>query len=179
MKNNDILRRLRYSFDFNDNKMIAVFGLAGLSVDREQVSAWLKKDDDDGFVSCNDTAMATFLNGLIVERRGPRDGPGPVAEKNLTNNIILKKLKIALSFQADDVLRILSLAGFRLSKHELSAFFRKADHKHHRQCKDQVIRNFLQGLQLELRPSAETRADDLLDLTQDVSPTYHWPKKKK
>ena len=61
------------------------------------------------------------------------------------------KLKIALNMKAEDVLHTLSLAGFRLGKHELSAFFRKADHKHFRQCKDQVLRNFLQGLQLELR----------------------------
>ena len=65
------------------------------------------------------------------------------------------KLKIALNMKAEDVLQTLSLAGFRLSKHELSAFFRKADHKHFRVCKDQVLRNFLQGLQIELRKDEE------------------------
>ena len=51
----------------------------------------------------------------------------------------------------DDVLETLKLANFRLSKHELSAFFRKPDHKHYRECKDQVLRNFLQGLQVKVR----------------------------
>ncbi|MDB2410801.1 DUF1456 family protein [Pseudomonadales bacterium] len=151
MTNNDILRRVRYIFDFNDKKMIAMFSHADCEVTREQISAWLKKDDDPDYKGCNDTLMATFLNGLIVEKRGKRDGDQPVPEKKLNNNIIFMKLKIALNMKAEDVLNTLSLAGFRLGKHELSAFFRKADHKHFRQCKDQVLRNFLQGLQLELR----------------------------
>ena len=174
MKNNDILRRLRYVFDFNDTKMIAIFRHADLSVNREQVSAWLKKDDAEDFVNCNDFTLASFLNGLIVERRGKREGSLPEAEKKINNNIILKKLKIALAFQAEDVLRVLSLAGFRLSKHELSAFFRKADHKHHRQCKDQVIRNFLQGLQQELRPQSHVDQRDSLDAGKPKA--YHWPR---
>ena len=151
MKNNDILRRVRYIFDFNDNKMIALFALADCEVTREQVSGWLKKDDDPGYKSCTDVLLATFLNGLIVEKRGRRDGEQPVPEKKLTNNIIFNKLKIALNLKGEDVLRILALADFRLGKHELSALFRKVDHKHYRECKDQILRNFLQGLQIELR----------------------------
>lgn len=151
MKNNDILRRVRYIFDFNDNKMIALFALADCEVTREQVNGWLKKDDDPGYKSCSDVLLATFLNGLIVEKRGRRDGEQPVPEKKLTNNIIFNKLKIALNLKGEDVLRILALADFRLGKHELSALFRKVDHKHYRECKDQILRNFLQGLQIELR----------------------------
>ena len=64
------------------------------------------------------------------------------------------KLKIALNMKADDVLEIMRLANFSLSKHELSAFFRKPDHKHYRKCQDQVLRYFLQGLQLHHRQTA-------------------------
>lgn len=162
MTNNDVLRRVRYIFDFNDNKMVALFGLADCEVTREQISAWLKKDDHDDYKSCNDEYMATFLNGLITENRGKRDGEQVVPEKKLSNNIIFMKLKIALNLKAEDVLRVLALAGFRLSKHELSAFFRKADHKHYRECKDQVLRNFLQGLQLEHRDT-------------EGKPVFEWP----
>ena len=63
------------------------------------------------------------------------------------------KLKIALNLKADDVLGILDLANFRISKHELSAFFRRPDHKHYRECKDQILRNFLKGIQLKYRPN--------------------------
>lgn len=151
MINNDILRRIRYTFDFNDSKMIELFGLAGLKVTREQISNWLKKDEDPAFKKCSDTELATFLNGLIIDRRGKKDGPQPQPEKRLTNNAIFMKLKIALDLKAEDVLDILNLSDVQISKHELSAFFRKPDHKHYRECKDQILRNFLNGLQLKYR----------------------------
>lgn len=151
MTNNDILRRIRYTFDFNDSKMIAIFGSAGLEVTRAQISDWLKKEDDPAYKRCNDTQMATFLNGLINEKRGKKEGPQPAPERVLTNNLIFRKLKIALNLKDDDVLSIMELAKFRLGKSELSAFFRKPGHKHYRECKDQILRNFLKGMQLKYR----------------------------
>ena len=151
MTNNDILRRLRYTFDFNDSKMIAVFGMADHQVTREQISDWLKKDDDPAYQVCNDTLLAIFLNGLINDKRGKKEGLQPEPEKRLTNNIIFMKLKIALNLKAEDVLEVLGLVDFRISKHELSAFFRKPGHKHYRNCQDQILRNFLNGLQIKYR----------------------------
>lgn len=151
MTNNDILRRIRYTFDFSDSKMIALFGLANLEVTREQVSDWLKKEDDPAFQNCTDKQLAIFLNGLIIDKRGKKDGPLPEPEKRLNNNIIFRKLKIALNLKAEDVMDIMQLAGLRISKHELSAFFRKPGHKHYRECKDQILRNFLKGMQLSFR----------------------------
>jgi len=149
--NNDILRRIRYAFDFSDSKMIALFGLADHMVTREQISGWLKKDVDPAFQNCSDTQLAIFLNGLIIDKRGKKEGPQPEPEQRLTNNIVFRKLRIALNLKAEDILVILDLAGVRISKHELSAFFRKPDHKHYRECKDQILRNFLQGVQLKYR----------------------------
>jgi uncharacterized protein YehS (DUF1456 family) len=159
MTNNDILRRIRYIFDFGDSKMIAVFGLADHQVSREQISDWLKNDDDPAYRTCSDTQLAIFLNGLIYDKRGRKEGAQPEPEKRLTNNIILKKLKIALNLKAEDVLEILHLAGFQLSKHELSAFFRKPGHKHYRECKDQILRNFLKGMQLKYRQKNKLKSE--------------------
>jgi len=151
MKNNDVLRRIRYTFNFDDSKMIALFGLAGLEVTRAQISDWLKKDDDPDYRKCSDQNLATFLNGLIIDKRGKKDGPQAEPETELSNNIIFRKLRIALNLQADDVLELVNRDDFRISKHELSAFFRKPGHKHYRECKDQVLRNFLKGIQLKYR----------------------------
>ena len=151
MTNNDILRRLRYIFNFGDSKMIAVFAQADHQVTRGQISNWLKKDDDPAYQECNDTLLAIFLNGLINDKRGKKEGAQPEPESHLTNNIIFMKLKIALNLKAEDVLEIMELAGFCMSKHELSAFFRKPGHKHYRECKDQILRNFLKGMQLKYR----------------------------
>jgi len=150
--NNDILRRIRFTFDFNDSKMIEIFGAAELEVTREQVSNWLKKDDDSDFVKIRDIELATFLNGLINVKRGKKEGPQVEPEKRLTNNMVFMKLRIALNLKAEDIVDILKLSGFDVSKHELSSFFRKPDNKHYRECKDQILRNFLQGIQLDIRP---------------------------
>ena len=152
MTNNDILRRIRYTFDFGDSKMMAIFGLADLTVSRAQVSDWLKKDDDPAYQECSDIHLAIFLNGLINDKRGKKDGPKPKPEERLTNNIIFRKLRIALDLKADDIMEILALADSRISKHELSAFFRKPDNRHYRNCKDQVLRKFLKGVQLKYGP---------------------------
>ena len=151
MTNNDTLRRVRYIFDFNDAKMITIFAMADDIVTREQVSSWLKKEEDPDYQKLSDMQLAIFLNGLINDKRGKKDGPQHEPEKRLTNNIIFMKLKIALNLKAEDVLELMNLAEFRMSKHELSALFRKSDHKHYRECKDQILRNFLKGLQLNYR----------------------------
>lgn len=151
MNNNDILRRIRYTFDFSDSKMIKIFALANKKVTREQISDWLKKDDDPAFQECGDAQLAIFLNGLINDRRGKKEGTQPWPEQRLNNNIIFRKLKIALDLKAEDILELLESTSTRISKHELSAFFRKPDHKHYRNCKDQILRNFLSGVQQKYR----------------------------
>jgi uncharacterized protein YehS (DUF1456 family) len=159
MTNNDVLRRIRYIFDFNDSKMIAIFALADSQVTREQISNWLKKEEDPDYQNCSDVLLATFLNGLINDKRGKKEGEQPKPEKKLTNNIIFRKLKIALNLKDDDILELLLLADLRISKHELSAFFRSAAHKHYRNCKDQILRNFLKGVQLKYRPDTQSKAE--------------------
>jgi uncharacterized protein YehS (DUF1456 family) len=147
MNNNDILRSLRYTFDFNDSEMIDLFGLGGKSVNRADVSNWMKREDDPAYKSLHDIDLAVYLNGLIIHRRGPKESGLPVAEKTLTNNMILRKLKIALDMKDDDMLQILGEMDRKISKHELSAFFRNPTQPQYRPCKDQILRNFLQGLQ--------------------------------
>ena len=162
MTNNDILRRIRYTFDFSDSKMITIFGLADHKVTRAQISDWLKKNDDPAFQKCSDTWLAIFLNGLINDKRGKKEGARPEPETHLTNNMIFMKLKIALNLKAEDVLEIMALADLKISKHELSAFFRKPGHKHFRECQNQILRKFLKGVQLRYR------ADDQLE------PEFKW-----
>ena len=123
-----------------------------------QISDWLKKSDDPACKDCSDKELAAFLNGLISDKRGKRDEAQPKPEKRLNNNIILRKLKIALNLQDEEILHILELAALPMSKHELSAFFRKPDHKNYRSCKDQILRNFLKGLQIKYRPDVQPEA---------------------
>lgn len=163
MTNNDILRRLRYTFDYNDSKMMAIFELGDHTASREQISDWLKKEDDPAYQSCSDVVLAKFLDGMITDNRGKREGPPSVAETRLNNNIIFRKLKIALDLKAEDVMEILQHTETKISNHELSAFFRKTGHKHYRECKDQILRNFLKGMQIKYRSEDAEPADEPVD----------------
>ncbi len=146
MTNNDVLRRIRYLFNFSDLKIIALFKLADYDVKKADVSDWLKKKDDPLLKEITDRELAIFLNGLIIEKRGKREGPQPEPEDHLSNNMILRKLKIALGLKTDDILDLFALVDVKLSKHELSAFFRNPGHKSYRPCMDQYLRNFLNAL---------------------------------
>jgi len=131
--------------------MIEIFQMGGVQVTRSDISNWLKKEDDSQFDDLSDEPFAYFLNGFIVKKRGKREGPMPIAEKRLTNNLIFRKLKIALNIIDNDIIEIMKLANFRLGKHELSAFFRNPKQKQYRECKNQILRNFIHGMQLKYR----------------------------
>lgn len=183
MTNNDILRRLRYTFDLSDSQMIASFRAADHQATRAEISDWLKKEEDPAYQKLKDVLMATFLNGFINQKRGKREGEQAVPEKRLTNNIIFMKLKIALNLKAEDVLAIMDLVGFSMSKHELSALFRKSSHKNYRECNDQMLRHFLKGLQVKHRGESDSADDDgdddAKDAVIDKKPHSVWGQTKK
>ncbi len=147
MTNNDVLRRVRYTFDFSDDQMMHLFALEGIEVTRAQVSSWLKKDDDPDFVHLMDQYLAVFLNGFITLKRGKKEGVAPPPERVLSNNMILRKLKIALNLRDEDILEMLEVGGMKVSKHELSALFRNPKQRQYAECKDQFLRKFLYGMQ--------------------------------
>lgn len=154
MTNNDILRRLRYAFDLSDDQMIKLFDFADYTASRVTISNWLKKDSDEDFVVLNDEQLAIFLNGFIISQRGKKDGEVPVPEKRLNNNVILRKLKIALSYTDEDIVATLAKMDLKMSKHEVNAFFRNYKQEQYRQCQDQVLRKFIYGLQKIYREEA-------------------------
>ena len=155
MTNNDIFRRLRYALDYDDQQMITTFGAAEVTVTRPQISDWLKKDEDEAFKEIDDLHLCIFLDGLINVKRGKKDGPQPKPLEVIDNNNILRKLKIALNLKDTDMLDVFKLVDMRISKHELSAFFRKPSQNQYRECKDQFLRNFIYGLQVKYRGKRE------------------------
>lgn len=169
MDNNDILIRLRYALNLRDKEMVEIFKLGGVEVTEETVRKLLIKsketilynhetddleeiEEKDENIKCKNSLLESFLNGLIVFKRGPQDvkpaQPESPALKNNENpnNVLLKKLKIALSLTSEDMLDILKEAGVIVTKGELSALLRKEGHKNYKECGDKYARNFLRGL---------------------------------
>lgn len=155
MINNDILRSIRYMLDLSDQKVVEIVQLAkaDFPLDKSEIPALVRKEGEEGFVECSTPVLAHFLDGLVVYQRGRDESraPRPV-ETHVTNNVVLKKLRVAFELKDVDMHAIFEDAGFPVSKPELSAFFRDRSHKHFRQCGDQLLRNFLRGLTMRLRP---------------------------
>ena len=150
MTNNDFLRRLRYALNIKDNIMVQIFKKGNIIVTREDVLDYLKKDIDEGFKKLSNNDLIAFLDGLIIQKRGEKEDGTPVPQvkvtKNNLNNILLRKLRIALSFKSYDMIKIFKLGGIEISEGELSALFRSEDHKNYKECGDKYIRVFLKGL---------------------------------
>ena len=150
MTNNDFLRRLRYALNIKDNIMVQIFKKGNITVTKEDVLDYLKKDIDEGFKKLSNNDLISFLDGLIIQKRGKREDGTPLPKikitKNNLNNILLRKLRIALAFKSYDMIRIFKLGGIEISEGELSALFRREDHKNYKECGDKYVRVFLKGL---------------------------------
>lgn len=152
MTNNDILRRLRYTLTLSDEAAGQLFALGGQRATPDEIDRWTRPDDDPALEPLTDYALATFLNGVIVARRGQRPGkPVPPAERTLTNNLILRKLKIAFDWRTETIQALCALVGKTVSTPELTAFFRRPGTRQYRAMNDQYLRWVLSGLQRSFR----------------------------
>ncbi|MCM3706421.1 MULTISPECIES: YehS family protein [Cytobacillus] len=163
MDNNDILIRLRYALEIKNSEMAEIFKLGGEEVSVPEVVRILKKSDDeeenDSQIKLTNSMLNSFLNGFIIYKRGrqePKQGQTNTQESTIENysninNILLKKIKIALSLTTEDMLDVFKKAGLNVSKGELGAFLRKEGHKNYKVCLDNFARNFLKGLTIKYR----------------------------
>ncbi len=154
MLNNDILRSIRYMLDLQDGAIIELARLAdpAFALSIEEVQSFLKRDAEPGYLECSDAVLARVLDGLVIHYRGVREeSAAPPIAVRLSNNLVLKKLRVAFEMKDADMHDCFTAAGFPISKPELSALFRQPAHRNFRLCGDQLLRNFLKGLTLRIR----------------------------
>lgn len=169
MTNNDILVRLRYALNLKNAEMVEIFKLGGYEVSIDEVIKMLVKskdsdegeldEDEESYIKVNHFIVETFLNGLIIYKRGKQEPkPGQAEQPAMTlqdnrsvNNVMLKKVKIALALTSEEMLEIFKLAGVHVTKGELGALLRKEGHKNYMECGDKFARNFLKGLAMRYR----------------------------
>ena len=165
MNNYDLLLRLRYALDIKDSDIVKAFQLGGVEISREEERALLTKVYEQDKENApfeknvyekmlNNQAFDAFLNGFILLKRGQLKNPAPQpqsGEIRHINNVLLKKVKIALALTSEDMLEIFAEAGVYPSKGELGAILRKEGHRNFKPCGDKYARNFLKGLALYYR----------------------------
>jgi uncharacterized protein YehS (DUF1456 family) len=147
MTHNDVLRSVRYLLNVSDATLGDIVRLGGGKVVLADLVAFLKKEDETGYRECGHVVMGQFLVGLIIYKRGKDDTrPAQPIAPPVTNNAILKALRVAFELKDSDILSLMEKTGLRVSKPELSAFFRRPDHRNYRDCGDQVLRHLLRAL---------------------------------
>ena len=151
MINNDVIRSVRYILNISEFKLVEIVKLGGGEVTQAAMNTYLKREDEPGYEECGQKIMSQFLNGLIYFKRGKDENRPPLQPELPTNNVVLKKLRVAFELKDEDILEILTNTGFKVSKTELSAFFRKEGHHNYRTVGDQFLRNFLKGLSDRVR----------------------------
>jgi uncharacterized protein YehS (DUF1456 family) len=154
MQNNDVTRSLRYILNLSDAEMIAVFARMEKKIDAHELSLLLAREDEEGYTVMDDSLFESFLDGIILQKRGEREnkaGEATPQKQRMTNNIVLKKLRIALDLREEDMIEVFKLGNIEVSRSELTALFRREGHKHYKECGDQYLRYFLAGLAIRYK----------------------------
>jgi uncharacterized protein YehS (DUF1456 family) len=145
---NEILYRIKKALNLTETEMLEAYALAEYPMEAEHLDAMLKRRQDKGFALCSYEELGVFLDGLIILRRGP--SPKKAKDDDavaLTNNLILKKLRIALELKEPETEIIFNLADVMLTKQELKSLFRNESHKNFKACSDALLMAFLEGLE--------------------------------
>ncbi|RZA05790.1 MAG: DUF1456 family protein [Proteobacteria bacterium] len=151
MLNADVLRSLRYALQINNYKIVETCELAGVLVTEAEIFDFLRPEEDPDALPCPDEVLAGFLDGVIYRQRGKDESrPMPPFELPVTNNLVLKKLRVAFQLREEDILELFTSQGFSFGKAELSAVLRKKGHPNYRECGDQALRNFLKALTVKI-----------------------------
>ncbi|MGX7051097.1 YehS family protein [Leuconostoc palmae] len=167
MNNNDIIIRLRYALNIKNDDMIKVFSLGGITLNEQDLHSILtkQKDDEKRDSKVSMIMLESFMNGLIISQRGQKIGADlkPIAptfdmkKEEDINNVVMKKIKIAMSYTSDDYLEFMRKAGIKVSSSELSAVMRRPDHRNYKPAGDRYLRNILKGMAIVYRPEQSTK----------------------
>ena len=147
MKTNDILYKIQKALSLSQKEMVEAYKLAEYEMDISHLDSLLKKRQDEGSNLCSYEELGVFLDGFVILKRGPspkKSNGDEIVE--LTNNLILKKLRIALELKEAETEIIFSLGEAKLSKQQLASLFRKEGHKNFKECSDELLMAFLDGL---------------------------------
>lgn len=148
MKKITIFKKAVKALNINKEELPEILKFGDVEISSEEIENIFTLNEDTENIE--DKYLAAFLNGYIVFRRGPSDKAQKpefdVSHRRSIGNIVLKKLKIALSFTTEDMLDIFLEGDMEITKGELSPYFRKEGHKHYKYCTDEMLEAFFLGL---------------------------------
>jgi uncharacterized protein YehS (DUF1456 family) len=154
MRTNDIFRKIVQSLPLDTPQIQSLFAPSDIDLSDKDVANLLKTDYQPGFEAMPEYILIIFLNNLIDQERGKKaDAVAEAIEKHakISNNDVLKKLRIAFVLHEQDLRGALKLVTIELTKSDLAALFRKAGHEHYKACDDELVLDFIEGIGLLLQ----------------------------
>ncbi len=145
MTNNYILTSIMNSLKLTKVDVLKSYKLVDKKIAQEDVDDILREASDEKFILLSDEGFELFLNGFIAYKRGPSDKKAKKQKIYFSNNIILKKLKIALDLKDEDIIEIFANDGLEITKSQLTAYFRRDGHINYRKCSDSLLKRFIKG----------------------------------
>ena len=146
LSTNEILYRIKKALNLSLEEMIEAYKLEAYEMESSHLEALLKRRLDKGFELCSYEELGVFLDGLVTLKRGPSPKKETDEAVELTNNLILKKLRIALELKEAETEIIFGLADIELTKQQLASLFRKETHKNFKPCSNELLMAFIEGL---------------------------------
>jgi len=147
MQINDILFKLKTALSIDNESLIKAYALAEYEMKEERLNSILKRRQDKGYEDATYEELGVFLDGLVLLKRGPSD---KVANDDevvaLTNNLILKKVRVAMELKEPELVILFALAEVSLTKRQIGSLFRKEGGKNFKECSDELLIKFLEGL---------------------------------
>jgi len=147
VKTNQILTAMITPLKLSTEEILEIYRLGELPMTEARLTSLLHAEGDRDFKPCSYEELGAFLDGLILFKRGP--SPKKTNSNEiipLTNNLILKKLRIALELKEPELEIIFALGEAELSRQELKSLFRKEGHKNFKTCPHALLMAFLEGL---------------------------------
>jgi uncharacterized protein YehS (DUF1456 family) len=146
MKINDILFKIKTALSLDDETIIKAYALAEYTMTPERLSNILKRRQDKGYEEATYEELGIFLDGLVTLKRGPSSTPKSDEAVALSNNLMMKKLRIALELKEAELVILFALAEVTLTKRQIGSLFRSEGHKNFKACSDELFMAFLEGL---------------------------------
>ena len=147
MQINDILFKLKKALSLTPKEMIKAYALANYEMTQERLESILKRRQDKGYSEATYEELGVFLDGLVLLKRGASDKVATDDESvSLSNNLILKKVRVAMELREPELVILFALAEQELSKRQIGALFRKEGTKNFKSCSDELLMAFLEGL---------------------------------
>jgi len=147
MQINDILFKIKKALSLDEKSMQEAYALANYEMSSERLSNILKRRQDKGYEEATYEELGIFLDGLVILKRGPSDKvQKDDAVVELSNNLILKKIRVAMELKEAELIILFALAEVTLTKRQIGSLFRKEGSKNFKACSDELLMAFLDGL---------------------------------